>query len=202
MYLKRNMSAGFTLIETIVAITLLVLAITGPMSLSQQSLRLSRDARAELEATHLAEEGIEIVHSIRDNNSGDDATADRSLWMNGILSECASGCVPDVTAHTGPNPNNVWGNNSLSDCSGGGGCVGSMPIYRNTTSGIYRQRLNGFGGNNAWEKTGFTRKITVTNVIPGRQVRVTSEVTYQSVSGATRTITVNGDLYNWFPGLN
>ena len=95
---------GITLIETVVAVGILVAAIAGPMTLASQSLKASRDARNELIATHLAEEGIEVLHSMRDNNSATDNSPQRLGWMNTILIACSGGCVIDPTDHTTP----VW----------------------------------------------------------------------------------------------
>src|SRR3989338_8054755 len=83
--MKKNAhTTGFTLIESIVAISVLTLAVAGPLTLAAHSLKASRDARAEFIATHLAEEALEVVHNIRTNNSANDNTADRSEWMRGI----------------------------------------------------------------------------------------------------------------------
>lgn len=192
---------GFTLIETVVSVTLLVLAVVGPMTLASNSLRVSRDARAELEAIQIANEGLEIVHNIRDNNSADDSTPTRTEWMDGIYPECQFGCVADVTNHTGPTTN-VWGANALKGvCTSGTLCDSErFVMYQDPTTGLYRQRHSALGG--SWEKTNYTRKIIVTQVTAGRQVQVTSIVTYIGYGGGPRTITVSEDLYNWFPSLN
>lgn len=196
---KKRSTAGFTLVEAIASIALLVTAITGPMVLSAQSLRVSRDARFQLEATQLAEEGVEIVHSIRDNNSADDAAMPPVDWMNNILSECSGTCIADVTdqAISATNP---WKSTALKACTAP--CTASAPLYKNTTSGLYRQRFNGLNPPGTWAKTDFTRLITVTQIVAGRQVRVQSTVTYKSYSGAIRTMTVTEDLYNWFPNIH
>ncbi|OGZ09952.1 MAG: hypothetical protein A3C14_04525 [Candidatus Lloydbacteria bacterium RIFCSPHIGHO2_02_FULL_50_18] len=191
----RPSTAGFTLIEALASITLLVMAISGPMVLSAQSLRVSREARLQLEATQLAEEGIEIVHSLRDDNS-----ADGTPWMTDILSECsnpAQPCIADITEHSGLS-STAWHHNALKSCASA--CASLASLYKHNVSGIYRQKTSGFGA--GWTKSDFTRLITLTEVVAGREVKVTSTVTYKGYSGQTRTITVTGDLYNWFPDLH
>jgi len=52
---------GFTLIETFVAITILVIAVIGPMSLLSGALRQSRLIANQITADHLAQEGVELM---------------------------------------------------------------------------------------------------------------------------------------------
>src|SRR3954462_4723522 len=59
---------GFTLLETMVAVTLLAVAIVAPMSLTVQSLTSAYYARDEVTAFYLAQEGVESVRDFRDNN--------------------------------------------------------------------------------------------------------------------------------------
>lgn len=208
---KKN--KGFTLIEAVVSITLLTFAVVGPMMLSAQSIRATREARLQLIATHLAEEGIEIVHNIRDNNSVDDTSSNRDEWVDGstiqidILNECKNnGCIVDIIEHPSVSGNagsgsGVWTDEALVRCNGGS-C--DNVVYQNPTTGLYRQRESGLSA--PWVATPFTRVIQVTGVDAGfnslRQVKVTSTVTYKTYGGATRTISANEDLYNWFPELN
>lgn len=190
---------GFTLIEAIVSIVILTFAVAGPMALSSQSLRASRDARLELEATHIAEEGIEIIHNIRDNSSAKDNTAARTGWMSAILGECNVKCIADVTDHSP----GVWGPNALKQCPAGD-CSTVGIIYYHPTTHLYRQR--GTSLNSPWKPTVFNRFMTVAGVDdpsnPIRQVVITSTVTYVGYNGAVKTINVRQDLYNWFPRLN
>ena len=190
---------GITLIETVVAVTILVAAITGPMTLASQSLKASRDARNELIATHLAEEGIEILHSVRDNNSASDVTTSRTAWVNTLYTACAKGCGVDPTDHSTP----VWGPNALIGCPAGD-CSAVKNMYLNSATGLYKQASN--PPPSPWGITPFTRVITLQGIddvtTPLRQVRVISTVTYVGFANTLRTVTVTDDMYNWFPRLN
>lgn len=204
MYEMKNTTQGMTLIEAVVSITILVAAITGPMVLASQSLKASRDARAELVATHLAEEAIEVVSSIRENNSADDAT--HNLWMTqppaqNIVTLCSNGdgCVVDVTDHLG----GVWGLNALIQCPSGD-CTTLSPVYYYPDTGLYRQY--GSALSSPWVNTPYKRSVKIIGVDdaanPLRQVRVISTVTYAGYNGNIHTITLNEDFYNWFPNLH
>ena len=62
----QKTSRGFTLIETLVAVSLLAVVIVAPMSLTTQSLSSAYYARDQMTAFHLAQEAIESVRSVRD----------------------------------------------------------------------------------------------------------------------------------------
>lgn len=59
---------GFTLLETIVALTVLLAAIAGPVSLVTRGLFSSSFSKNRLIAAHLAQEGIELIRLIREQN--------------------------------------------------------------------------------------------------------------------------------------
>ena len=59
---------GFTLLETIIAVGILSAAVLGPLALVAQSLFGFPFAKNKLIAMNLAQEGIELVRAIRDQN--------------------------------------------------------------------------------------------------------------------------------------
>ncbi|MEJ0053932.1 MAG: hypothetical protein WDN10_04400 [bacterium] len=86
---------AFTLVETLVAVTILTIAIVGPYSSAQHSLIAALAARDQLTGSTLAEEGVEYVRSVRDSNYflGEP-------WLEN-LDACTPGpCVIDPTDNT------------------------------------------------------------------------------------------------------
>ena len=68
-FLRKNKESGFTLIETFVAIVVLMVAVLGPMALLSKALQDSRYIKDEITATFLAQEGVELM--IDNRNNGD-----------------------------------------------------------------------------------------------------------------------------------
>lgn len=65
---KKNQS-GLTIVESLVAISILVVAVLGPLVIVSQALRTSFFARDQLTTYYLAQEAIEHIRNLRDRNS-------------------------------------------------------------------------------------------------------------------------------------
>lgn len=59
---------GFTLLETVVALTVILAAVVGPVSLITRGLVTFSLSKNKVIAANLAQEGIELVRLIRENN--------------------------------------------------------------------------------------------------------------------------------------
>lgn len=75
---KKN-GAGFTLLEAIVAISVITVGLVGVLSLVTQTISSATFSKDKLIAVYLAQEGIEIVRNIRDTNWLTNAS-----WNNGL----------------------------------------------------------------------------------------------------------------------
>ena len=74
--MKNFKKSGFTLIEALVAIGILMVAIAGPMTLTQKSLSTATESKNQMIAGELVQDAMESVKNIRDtiairNTSGD-----------------------------------------------------------------------------------------------------------------------------------
>jgi len=65
-FIKNNKAQG--LLESVIAIGVIVSGIVGSLSLSIQNETSLKDAKARLLAVNLAREGVEVVRNIRDTN--------------------------------------------------------------------------------------------------------------------------------------
>lgn len=141
---------GLTLIETLVAISVLMVAVSGALSLSNKSLQSASYAKDQITAFYLAAEGLEGIRSVRDGN-----LIIGSNWLAGLGPCNASGCYFDGTTSV------------VSSCSGTCG-----PLRFNQTSGLY-------GYNAAWPNTIYTRTIRLDTVAANERL-VTVTVTWST----------------------
>ena len=82
----KNYKAGFTLVEALVAISILMIAIASPMTLAQKGLSTATLSKDYMIASFLAQDAIEAVKNIRDQIAISSVSGD---WLNGtILNDC------------------------------------------------------------------------------------------------------------------
>ena len=92
---NNDRNRGFTLVETLIAITILISAVVGPMVVVQKSLSSANFSKSQIISFHLAGEAIEYIRNKRDEN-----TLSGVSWTNG-LSECVGKkCAVDVVNDT------------------------------------------------------------------------------------------------------
>ena len=89
MRVKKTQLAGFTLVEILIAITIFFIGVVGIFSLLADSINTASFSVDNFTASQLAQEGMEIVRNIRDQN-----------WLNladysSGLSTCQAGCEID-----------------------------------------------------------------------------------------------------------
>lgn len=59
---------GFTLVETLVAITILMIAIAGPLVIATKGLTSATYSKDQMIASFLAQESMEVIKNVHDNN--------------------------------------------------------------------------------------------------------------------------------------
>lgn len=64
--IKNKLFSGFTLVETLVAISIFTMSILGLMSVLASGISNTGFAKKKMQATYLAQEGIEYVRNQRD----------------------------------------------------------------------------------------------------------------------------------------
>ncbi|MBP6858335.1 MAG: prepilin-type N-terminal cleavage/methylation domain-containing protein [Candidatus Pacebacteria bacterium] len=74
---------AFTLVETLVAVAILMIAIAGPLVIATKGLTAALYSKNQMIASFLAQESMEVVKNIHDNNiyDADDIAAQ---WLTGI----------------------------------------------------------------------------------------------------------------------
>jgi type II secretory pathway pseudopilin PulG len=200
IFMKKNIlqkNKAFTLVETMVAIAILMIAILGPMDIASSGLRDSLLARDQATAYYLAQEGIEYVRYVRDYNFLQTSNGVGGLaWLTGLgdittSTECFSsyGCTIDslsfFTGYINGNPAGF-----VNSCNSSG-CI---PLNFNTGGEDYYTQAS--GGN----QTKFTRTIKIVPVVGAetREVQVRSNVSWQSGTSALRNFTITENIFNLY----
>lgn len=195
--IRASHKSGFTLIETIVALTLIVGALAGPFTLATRGLFSSKFSRTKLVALNFAEEGIELVKFYRDNNvlSGTlnwdaglgSGVGTVTYWIGDIYCDPGNFCTPA----TGKARN--WQQCPVHPCT-------SLLTF--DSDGLYS-----YSGSAA-SRTVYTRTITIDrnfteqdspplpSVNAADRMRVVSTVTWTD-SNIPRKAEVEDILYNW-----
>lgn len=169
---------AFTLIETMVAITILTLSIVGPMTVANRALVAADTASDQLTASYLAQEGIEYVRAVRDDQflalyPGDTTNA----WANFLTA--TAGCrAPNVCTFE-----SAGGVGSHSVCPSG--VCGPLWL---SAANIYTQ----VGG---VTQTSFTRTIQTVQVNANEE-EVVSKVSW-SFHGTPYLVTIIDHLTSW-----
>jgi prepilin-type N-terminal cleavage/methylation domain-containing protein len=185
-----NNRQGFTLVETMVAVTILAFALIGPFTAIQSALVSSYVARDRLTAASLAQEGLEYVRSVRDNNylagrewnDGFDSSQNSRNQCYGNGSTPSGYCVVDPTLgdfHTDADA--MRGYSSAQ--------VGSIPALRTNNEHVFIQE--GSGG----EEARFTRTIQIEE-LSDTEIRVTVVVSW-NMAAVTYNATVVDNLHDW-----
>lgn len=97
--MKKNVlktKKGFTLIESVVAILVLAIGIAAVVLLIARSTRDANDARDQIIASMLAQEGIELVRNLKDSgtlNSSYDESSECSSGCDNLIVDYSSGIV-------------------------------------------------------------------------------------------------------------
>lgn len=184
------MKKGITLIETVVAVTVLTFALGGPFLLAAKSLRSAAYAREEIAAARLGEEALEVLHNMRDNNS-----ARGIAWVSNISTTCGGvGCFIDIRQQqAGGLGATIWKGTSLGGCAS----VDACSVYQ-FTDGSYAQ-MAGIPPA-GWIDTGMKRIVAVSPINANNEYSVTVEVDYPA-GAQTRKIILRDTLMNWFPAL-
>lgn len=192
IFTKNKKQKAFTLVETLTAMSIIILAILGPLTVAVYSFSYATETRDNITATYLAGEAVELLRYKRD-----------SIHIDG-------------TFHSGsPYATNPWNSFKIlfgdltqtppAGCYSSGGCVfdifsidNSPPtvdcpfFYRDSVTFLYSCTNNVTASS-----TSFSRNIKMQDVVQPSNaivdeddIRVTSSVTYKKSNGLSKTVSV------------
>jgi len=193
---KNNKSKGFTLVETMVAISIFTMSILSVMSVLANGISNTTYAKKKITAEYLAQEGIEYIRNIRDtfalySTTGQAGWTAFNVKLYTAPASCnlTNGCYfnADNLFSLLPSPMPMT-QITLTACSSST-CPNGIMLYDSAT-GKY-----GYTASSTTINSGFIRKITVTTVTPD-EVKITSTVTWNQPSGVS-SVSFSENLYNW-----
>jgi prepilin-type N-terminal cleavage/methylation domain-containing protein len=176
--------SGFTLVELLVSISILSIAILATFTAITNNFRSSNFSQDQVIAYYLADEGIEFVRNMRDNNGikniqlfGSGGTA--VDWLSGIASVSGDPCYGKSCIVDAPS-------NTISSCTSN---TASCPVLRkDSTTGLY-------GYTASWTPTQFKRSVDVT-VLNSTEAKVSVTVSW-TTDGVSKNYVLSEMLKNW-----
>ena len=167
---KKFGQRGFTLIETFVAVTILIISIVGPFTLVMKGLSVSKSTKGQIIAMYLAQDGIEYVRNIRDEN-----ILTGNYWFKDLETACVGSgkkCKVNTNLHR-----------NVSTC--GTAC----PVLKfNPAAKIYGYVLG--------DDSVFTRTINIVEISSGVEAIVTVTMSWQEGPNP-RDFIITEHLLNW-----
>ncbi len=189
---KKNNKGGFTLVETLIAISIFSLSILALMSVLGQGISSTNYAKKKIVASYLAQEGIEYIRNMRDTYVLYGASS-QTGWDSFITKITANSCTTDGCYF---NPDNIdYIDNTqavidmtISPCSPSR--CSNAPLFYNSSTGKYNYSLLG-------TNSGYTRKITATLIgSPANEIKISSTVYWTQGSGDS-DVSFSENLFNW-----
>jgi len=173
---------GFSLVETLVATAIIVMATVGPLNLAGQSLAQANYIKDQIVATFLAQEGLEIMRNIRDVQQpvGSMAVIDSYATSCSFISN--SGCMVSGTKLL--IDDSTYG---VEACTGSSGCP---YLNFNPESSIYNYDTSASIGTTIYKRT-----ITVEKIVDGKEYRIHSVVSWERGYGP-RSIELIENLFS------
>ncbi len=86
--IETKNNKGFSLLETIVAVSILMITIVGPLSLASKGIVYSNYVKDEITGFYLAQEAMESIRNIRDTN-----IRNNRPWLKDIADTSTNDCI-------------------------------------------------------------------------------------------------------------
>lgn len=193
--IQAKKSGGFTIVETLVAITILIISITGPMFIISQALKASYYARDQITAFYLAQEAIEYLRNSRDNvglQGGSGVVA--ANWLNGISTDSTGTLINPagsslIKMQLLRNPSGVY---SFVRCTPSNAC----PKIKVDANGV----LGSDNSSGSDKDTVYVREVsfsyTPSDPTASREIAVYAKVSWNT-GGITNSVGIREYITNW-----
>ncbi len=166
---------GFTIAEIIIALSILSFGIVLVYGAFSTIVVLTNNLHSRFAAAYLAQEGLEIMRNIRDDNFIDISQGSLVSWAQGLVgSPCNLGCMADYKTKN----------------------YAGLLAWDDSYLGLDEQGFYSYQQPNT--PTIFKRKILVTPVLNEDEALNVSVTVYWDYNGTSYTFEANENLYNWY----
>ncbi len=181
---------GFTLVEGMVAISILSMAVTGPLVIAQKGISSAIYARDQITAFYLAQEAVEYIRNIRDTNR-----IQNIWWLRQFCGVSSCTQVNDTYkidttyANFNQTPDGTPKPEAIEPC------VGTCPVLSFDTV----NKLYGYSsGGGTWAPTIFTRTISINNTSKPDEAEISVSISWKTnLFSPERVFTVKEYLFNF-----
>lgn len=170
---QKNRKTGFSLLEVIIAIYILMVGIMGVMTLTVATTKAGAVSSSRLIAANLAQEGIEVIKNIRDLNYEEPAGCAWTCWHTAVSAALGNYLVQ-------------YNDSALR-------VYADTPLLYNPVTGLYSYTSG------SASKYNFKRVITLADTNPASpdvSVKVISTVTWIE-NGRSHSLVVEDDFWDW-----
>ncbi len=175
---KVTNTRGFSLIETLIAVSVLMMAVAGPLSIAARGLISAQFARDQIIAFHLAREATELIRNKRDAN----ILAGQG-WLEGMTA--LPNCLTPNVCRVSPTEGDV----TFTLCSGGV----CDPLSIHTTNGVYD-----YDSGTDWRESRFIRSISFEQVPNHADNEIIANITIEWSTGSlSKEFTITEHFFNW-----
>lgn len=194
MIFPINNKKGFTLIETLVAVAILLVGVAVTFAVAQQGLSSTSDVRYRIASVFLAQEALEGVKNIKDSNllqiaaAGDGGGKGGMHWLENITEGSSVPCSGADDVLCGYDIFGGSGNGAMVNCAEADDC--RVKMYQSGGVDFYRQWPLGS------DYTGFVRFLEIEEIVPNSEARVRVTITREDDEDFRFEIV--SYLYNWF----
>lgn len=177
------MKKGFTLVEALVAISILIIGILSGFILVTRALYNVSVIQDRLTASFLAQEGIELIRNIRDTNFIKSITYENVSWLDGLGKEKIKN-GQKVCFIIEPYDGKIH----LQEINCEKDIQNIQHLQYDPDNNLYNYKGE--------KKTPFIRRIIIEPISPD-EIRVISEIWWQT-KNMKFSLNVEDHLYNWF----
>src|SRR3989338_5727397 len=188
---KNKKNKAFTLVETLVAISIFTVSLLGLIAILAQGIADTNYAKRKIIASYLAQEGIEYIRNFRDTYVlYYDPASTNNGWIefnNRLIADsCDDSCYFDDSIVSFTDPTMPMADLIFTPCTGNAGAC--MELRYDNATGKYNYDLTK-------TPSGYTREINMF-VIDSNETEIVSTVSWTQGSGS-HSVVFSESLFNW-----